>query len=435
MQSMQHIFLSILITDEPVIFGILMAVLALLFYTSQSENPILRKFYGIVPVLLLAYFIPGILVSIGLIDGHAEGINFISKRMLLPASLILLTLSVDMKAIMSLGPKALIMFFTATIGIVIGGPLALWIVSLFNPDVLADNGDASIWKGMATVAGSWIGGSANQTAMKEIYKAGDGLFSAMVIVDVVVANIWMAILLYGAGVSDKLDRFLKADNSSIESLKKKVTDFQAANNRIPSFTDLIVMLGVVFAFVGLSHWLSTAIATPLDTWIKDALAADPTSNIKFITSFGSDFFWLIVFATAFGLAMSFTKARKFEGVGASKMGSVFIYILVATIGLHMNFAEMWADWERNSLLIIIGFVWMLVHIIILLTVAKLIKAPFFFVAVGSQANIGGAASAPVVASAFSPALAPVGVLLAVLGYALGTFAAILCAMMMQGISA
>ena len=432
---MQHIFLSILITDEPVIFGILMAVLALLFYTSQSENPILRKFYGIVPVLLLAYFIPGILVSIGLIDGHAEGINFISKRMLLPASLILLTLSVDMKAIMSLGPKALIMFFTATIGIVIGGPLALWIVSLFNPDVLADNGDASIWKGMATVAGSWIGGSANQTAMKEIYKAGDGLFSAMVIVDVVVANIWMAILLYGAGVSDKLDRFLKADNSSIESLKKKVTDFQAANNRIPSFTDLIVMLGVVFAFVGLSHWLSTAIATPLDTWIKDALAADPTSNIKFITSFGSDFFWLIVFATAFGLAMSFTKARKFEGVGASKMGSVFIYILVATIGLHMNFAEMWADWERNSLLIIIGFVWMLVHIIILLTVAKLIKAPFFFVAVGSQANIGGAASAPVVASAFSPALAPVGVLLAVLGYALGTFAAILCAMMMQGISA
>jgi uncharacterized membrane protein len=432
---MQHIFLSILITDEPVIFGILMAVLALLFYTSQSENPILRKFYGIVPVLLLAYFIPGILVSIGLIDGHAEGINFISKRMLLPASLILLTLSVDMKAIMSLGPKALIMFFTATIGIVIGGPLALWIVSLFNPDVLADHGDASIWKGMATVAGSWIGGSANQTAMKEIYKAGDGLFSAMVIVDVVVANIWMAILLYGAGVSDKLDRFLKADNSSIESLKKKVTDFQAANNRIPSFTDLIVMLGVVFAFVGLSHWLSTAIATPLDTWIKDALAADPTSNIKFITSFGSDFFWLIVFATAFGLAMSFTKARKFEGVGASKMGSVFIYILVATIGLHMNFAEMWADWERNSLLIIIGFVWMLVHVIILLTVAKLIKAPFFFVAVGSQANIGGAASAPVVASAFSPALAPVGVLLAVLGYALGTFAAILCAMMMQGISA
>ena len=432
---MQHLFLSILITDEPVIFGVLMAVLALLFYTSHSENKAFRRFYGIVPVLLLAYFIPGILVSVGFIDGHAEGINFISKRMLLPASLILLTLSVDMKAIMSLGPKALIMFFTATFGIVIGGPVALWIVSLFSPEVLADHGEASIWRGMATVAGSWIGGSANQTAMKEIYKASDGLFSAMVIVDVVVANIWMAVLLYGAGISDKLDKVLKADNSSIEALKKKVTDFQAATNRIPTFKDLIVMLGVVFALVGLSHLLSQAVSVPLDTWIMDALKADPDSNIKFITSFGSDFFWLIVFATAFGLALSFTKARNFEGVGASKVGSVFIYILVATIGLHMNFAEMWADWERNSLLIIIGLIWMLVHVIILLTVAKFIKAPFFFVAVGSQANVGGAASAPVVASAFSPALAPVGVLLAVLGYALGTFAAIFCAMMMQGLSA
>jgi len=427
--------LSILITDEPVIFGVLMAVLAILFYTSNSENTFLKKFYGIVPVLLLAYFIPGILVSIGFIDGHAEGINFITKRMLLPASLILLTLSVDMKAIMSLGPKALIMFFTATVGIVIGGPIALWIVSLFRPEVLADMGDASIWRGLTTVAGSWIGGSANQTAMKEIYHVSNDLFSAMVIVDVVVANIWMAILLYGAGISDKMDKKLKADNSSIEALKKKVADFQASSNRVASFTDLIVMLGVVFAIVGLSHFLANAVSVPLDTWISDALKADPSSSIKFITSLGSDFFWLIVFATAFGLGLSFTKARNFEGVGASKMGSVFIYILVASIGLHMNLAEMWADWERNSILILIGCVWMLVHVTLLLLVAKWIRAPFFFVAVGSQANVGGAASAPVVASAFSPALAPVGVLLAVLGYALGTFAAILCAIMMQGLSA
>jgi uncharacterized membrane protein len=144
----------------------------------------------------------------------------------------------------------------------------------------------------------------------------------------------------------------------------------------------------------------------------------------------SDFFWLIVIATTIGLGLSFTRARQLEGVGASRWGSIFIYVLVGTIGMKMNLGEVF----KNLGLFAIGAIWMVVHIAILLFVAKIIKAPFFFVAVGSQANIGGAASAPVVASAFSPALAPVGVLLAVLGYALGTYGGLVCAYLMQAVS-
>ena len=144
----------------------------------------------------------------------------------------------------------------------------------------------------------------------------------------------------------------------------------------------------------------------------------------------SGFFWLIVFATTIGLVLSFSKAKKLEGVGASRWGSVFIYILVATIGMKMNLGEVF----ENIGLFVIGILWMLIHVTILLVTAKIIKAPFFFVAVGSQANVGGAASAPVVASAFHPALAPVGVLLAVLGYALGTYGAYLCAQLMRLVS-
>ena len=132
--------------------------------------------------------------------------------------------------------------------------------------------------------------------------------------------------------------------------------------------------------------------------------------------------------------MSFTKAKQYEGAGASKLGSIFLYILVATIGMKMNVSELIANWGTYSSAIIIGLLWMLVHIIVLLVVAILIKAPFFFVAVGSQANVGGAASAPIVASAFSPALAPVGILLAVLGYAVGTIGAIICMEWMHVIS-
>ena len=142
----------------------------------------------------------------------------------------------------------------------------------------------------------------------------------------------------------------------------------------------------------------------------------------------------MVSATAIGIGLSFTRAKSYEGAGASKIGSVFLYILVATIGMKMDIGSLIENWSLYGSAVSIGLLWMLVHIVVLLVVAKLIKAPFFFVAVGSQANVGGAASAPIVASAFSPALAPVGVLLAVLGYAVGTIGAIVCMEWMHALS-
>jgi len=192
---------------------------------------------------------------------------------------------------------------------------------------------------------------------------------------------------------------------------------------MPTTTKLFVLMAVAFGGVALAHLGSDIIAP--------ALGAHKETLAKYnLTSLASGFFWLVVIATTIGLTLSFTKAKKLEGVGASRWGSIFIYVLVATIGMKMNLGEVLS----NLGLFAIGIIWMLVHVIILLTVAKLIKAPFFFVAVGSQANIGGAASAPIVASAFSPSLAPVGVLMAVLGYALGTYGALLCAQLMALVS-
>jgi uncharacterized membrane protein len=335
--------------------------------------------------------------------------------------LILLCISIDFKGVLNLGPKALIMFLAATLGIVLGGPVALLITTSLFPD-LFDISPNELWRGLSTIAGSWIGGGANQTAMKEIFEVDDNLFASMIVVDVVVANIWMGFLLYGANISKRVDKWLKADNSAVDALREKVEAYQAKVARIPTTTDLFVMLAIAFGGVAVSHWGSDIIAPfmneryeTLQAWGLDSLA--------------SGFFWLIVISTTIGLGLSFTKARDLEGVGASKWGSVFIYILVATIGMKMNLAEVFDNLE----LFAIGLVWMLIHVSILLIVAKLIRAPFFFVAVGSQANVGGAASAPIVASAFSPALAPVGALMAVLGYALGTYGALICAFLMRGV--
>jgi uncharacterized membrane protein len=406
-----------LFTNDAIVLGILLVILAGIFITAHSENPKWQKFYTYVPSLLLCYFIPSIFNSLGIISGEESNLYFVASRYMLPASLVLLTLSIDLKEIFRLGPKAIIMFFTGTVGIVLGGPLAIIIVSAFAPELVGGAGPDAVWRGMTTIAGSWIGGGANQAAMYEVFDPSDELFSAMVTVDIIVANFWMAFLLYGAGMSDRLDTIFKADSSAITNLRKKIEDYRASIARIPDLTDLTVIAAIAFGVTAIGHWGADLFAP---------FIGENFPNLSRL-SLDSRFFWIIVIATTGGLLLSFTKFRAYEGAGASKMGSLLLYILVATIGMKMNVMAIF----ENPALFMLGFIWMLVHVTLLLGIGKLIKAPFFFTAVGSQANVGGAASAPIVAAAFHPALAPVGVLLAVFGYAVGTYAAWFCGILMQ----
>jgi uncharacterized membrane protein len=453
-----------LFPNDTIIFGILCVLLAGIFYTSKQAA--FKKFYKIVPALLLCYFLPSVFSSFGIIAdkwidvqatinhlntlyGNLETVTnlaslkayiatnnidsglytqftgsskiyYISSRFLLPASLVLLTLSIDLKGIFNLGSKALILFLTATFGVIIGGPLAIVFFKFVAPDILVQVEGTALWKGLSTVAGSWIGGGANQLAMKEQWEVSDSLFSIMAVVDVLVAEVWMAFLLLGVAKSDAIDKWLKADTSSITALKNKMEKFTLETARIPSFNDLILLLGIAFGVTSLGHI------------VGENLGSYITNKVPFLVDFGlgSPFFWLIITATTIGIFLSFTKAKNYEGAGASKIGTVFIYILVASIGMKMNLVAI----VENSSLFAIGFVWMLIHAGLLIIVAKIIKAPYFFLAVGSKANIGGAASAPIIAGAFHPSLAPVGVLLAVLGYAIGTYGAFFCALLMKWVS-
>ncbi|WP_273024779.1 DUF819 family protein [Rheinheimera sp.] len=407
---------SVLITNDAVVLGLMAVILGAVFYTSHSDNRFFKAFYTYVPALLLCYFIPSLFNSFGIIDGEGSSLYKMASRYLLPASLVLLTLSVDFKAILGLGPKALIMFLTGTAGIVIGGPLALLAMGYMFPQELG--GD--VWRGMTTIAGSWIGGGANQAAMKEVFEVDGSIFSVMITVDVLVANVWMAVLLFIASRSEYFDRKNGADTSGIVHLRKKIEQYEAENARIPNLTDIMLIVAVAFGVTGLSHFLADIIAP----WIERVA---PQLAIYSLTS---SFFWLVVIATTLGLIMSATRVRNLEAAGASKVGSAFLYILVATIGMHMDVTAI-LDYP---LMFLVGIVWMAVHAGLLLLVAKLIKAPMFYMAVGSQANVGGAASAPVVAAAFHPSLAPVGVLLAVLGYGLGTYGAYICGLILQQVA-
>ena len=414
-----------LVTDDAVVFGLLMACLGIVFYTSKIKK--LSWFYKVIPALLMCYLLPALLSTFNIISPKFSGLWPIAKNYFLPASLILMTLSTDLKGIVRLGPKALIMFFTATVGIILGGPIAILITSVISPDTLNGAGPDAVWRGLATLAGSWIGGGANQTAMLEIYGYNQKLYGGMVFVDIVVANIWMSIILIGIGKSDKINKWLKADNSSIEKLKEKVSKFSQSIKRTPSLTDIMIIMSIGFGTVSFAHLCSGILSSFFEDFVS-SIQSSSTRNI--FTFLESKFFWIISIATIVSIILSFTKAKNYEGAGASKFGSVFIYILVATIGMKMDLKMIF----DNMGLITIGIVWMSIHALLLIIVAKLIKAPYFFLAVGSQANVGGAASAPIVASAFHPSLATVGVLLAVVGYAVGTVGAIICTILMETVS-
>jgi uncharacterized membrane protein len=198
----------------------------------------------------------------------------------------------------------------------------------------------------------------------------------------------MAVILFLAGRAEAFDRWTGADTSAIDDMKHRIESFHAEHSRIPNLTDMMVILAIGFGAMGLAH----AIGEPLAAWIASSAPALARYSLT------SRFFWIVVIST--------------------------------TIGMHMDIGAL-LDRPR---LFALGFCWITVHALVMLGIAKLIRAPLFFMAVGSQANIGGAASAPVVASAFHPSLAPVGVLMAVLGYALGTYCAWLTGLMLQAMA-
>ncbi|WP_194850950.1 DUF819 family protein [Nonlabens antarcticus] len=420
------------ITEDSVVFGLLMIALGFVFYTSSQTTGFWGKFYKYVPALLMCYLIPSILSSTGIIgtewkeleDGvlveKSSSLYQMASRYLLPAALVLMTLSIDLKAVFNLGPKALIMFLTGSVGIIIGGPIALMIFISISPESFDATGADAIWRGLSTIAGSWIGGGANQAAMLEVYGYNQELFGGVLLVDIIVANLWMAMILLGIGSSARFDKWTGADVSSIEKLKQKVNAYSQSVKREASFTDMMVILGIGFGAVAIARFTGDYLGDMMDS---NPAVAD-NIYLSFLTS---KFFWLISIATVIGIILSYTPLKKYEGAGASRIGSIFIYILVATIGVHMDLSTI----LENPLLILVGIVWMAIHAGLLILMAKLIKAPYFFLAVGSQANVGGAASAPVVAAEFHPSLTTVGVLLAVFGYVVGTVGAIACTILMQ----
>ena len=385
------------------VLTVLLAVLAGLFLLQR--HPVGDRLFRVVPLLVFCYFVPALLSNTGIIPVESELYVFI-RRVLLPASLVLLVLSTDIPAVISLGRDAVVLFLAGTISIALGGPIAFLALGWMFPVDALDQA----WRGLAALCGSWIGGGANFVAVGESVGASAATMSLMVVVDVGVANVWTAVLLLFAGRERAMDETLGADRRRIDAVRARVENYQNEVARPANLADMLAILAIGIGTTGVVTWIAG--------YLPD------------IGTIINGFTWVVFLVTAVGVALSFTRLRRLEGAGASTVGSVFLYLLVATIGASAQFSQV----AENLPLLAVGALWMLIHAIAMLTVRRMLRAPVFFLAVGSQANVGGAASAPVVAAAFHPSLATVGVLLAVLGYVLGTYAGIVMAFVLRQVA-
>ncbi len=389
-----------LLNDPMAVVAYLAFVLAGIFWL--SGHPRLTRLFERTPAVIYVYFVPTISTTLGITPPQSPAYEWL-VRYLLPVALFLLMISIDLKAIARLGAVALFMVTAGTVGIIVGAPIALLLFGGFLPE------DA--WKGFAALSGSWIGGTANMVAIAESVDTPEALFGPIIVVDTVVGYGWMGVLLFFSAWQHKFDSATGARTAAIQETNERLADIDA--HRIPlDVRNAAVIVGLAMA----AAVLAVAAGQRLPA------LGDPTiiSNTT----------WAVLLIVTGGLLLSFTPVRTLENVGASKLGYVALYMLLTAIGAQ---ADLKAVLEAPAFLAA-GIVWIAVHAGILLVAARLVRAPLFFFATGSMANIGGAASAPVVAGVYHPAMAPVGLLMAVAGYVLGIYGALACAWILGAIA-
>ncbi|WP_076536973.1 DUF819 domain-containing protein [Shewanella sp. UCD-KL21] len=409
-----------MITADPVIFGLLAAIIGLVFYTSQLTQTFWKQLYRFVPVMVMIYVLPSLLNTLNIVDASQSQIPHISSKYLMPACLTLLIISVDIKSILLLGPKIVMLFLIASLGIIIGGPLTLILFAKIAPESVQWLGDDAAWRGMATLAGNWVGGTANQLAMKEIYQVKENLFAIMISVNVVYSAIWMSFLLICANNAAAIDKKIGADSSNYQRLIATNKQQQAHSVKNITLRDYILIFSVAFGVTGVAHMGA------------DILAPYFTSHYPATEKFSltSNFFWIVIIVTSVSILLSNTKVRELEQLGASKVSTVMLYILIASMGLRMDLTMI----DDFPIYFAIGFVWLAIHSLFVIIAGLMMKAPVAYMALASQCCIGGAASSPVVAMAFHRSLVPIAIMFSVFGYAWATYMAWLCAEMMRLVS-
>jgi len=382
-----------LLQDPMAVAAWLAAVPAVVFWLSGL--PRFRRLFDITPPILYVYFLPTIATTLGITPATCPTYDALI-RYGLPFSLLLLMITVDLPAVARLGKMSMVMMLAGTAGIVLGGPLALLVFGHFLP--------SDAWMGFAALSGSWIGGASNMVAMAASVGTPPDALGPVIVVDAVVGYGWMGILLFLSAYQARFDRYNRAHTESLEEANRHLAELDAVR-RPMEVRDAVLLVGL-----GLCGAVASVVA-------GDRLPELGNPTILSHTT------WAVILVVTGGLVLSFTPVRRMERAGASRLGYAALYLLLAGLGSQADLRSVVAA----PLYLAVGVMWIALQATVLLVVARMVRAPLFFFATGSMANIGGVVSAPIVAGVYQPALTSVGLLMAVAGNILGIYAALLCA--------
>ncbi len=386
---------SALIQEPIYIAVILLAVVVIAHKWSIrfKNSPIMR----IIPTPVWCFVPPTLMTTLGILPAKSELYDWISA-FVLPACLILLLMTTDLKSLKKIGRYAGIAMLGSSAAVFIGGIIVFF---LFKNWLGPESGNA-----IATLMSSWIGGTANELAVKEATGLSDHLFAPLFISDITMVYIWMTLLMLISGSQQKIDKMMNSDRKQLEKIlnedrRRKVTQKKFT---LESLAQLLV--------VGFGGGLACAWAA---------------KNVPDIGIAINQSTWIIILVTTAGLALSLTRFSEVQERNANKIGYFFFYFVLASTGAKANLLAVAAA----PLFLFIAFVWMIIQGVLFFLYARTLRIPLGLFATASQANLGGVVSAPIVASTYHAKLIPVGLILAILGNALGNYIGILTSQLLR----
>ncbi|SHI68928.1 DUF819 family protein [Lutispora thermophila] len=391
-----------MITNGFTYFAVLVALCGgLLAAQKYAKSKAVQKFFSFVPPIVLVYLIGMILCTINFWDLDATKAAYSNlKNNILYAMIFLMLLRCDIRQMIKLGPKMIIGFFTGSLTVMIGFIVTFIVMKgVLGPES---------WKALGALCGSWIGGSGNMATLQEIFNVGEVEYAYALVVDSIDYSIWVMFLLWSISFAPKFNKWTKADTSRLDQVSRSLEADMAENKQEITFTTMMVLIG--------SSLLVSAVGQNVGTWLN--------SNFGFLDKAT----WVVLFITAVGLILAATPFGKLAG--AAELSNVFLYGVVALLASRANFMEL----NDAPAWIAAGFMILAIHGILFLIFAKFLKLDMFTCGVSSLANIGGVASAPILAGTYSGSLVPVGVLMALFGTVSGTYLGMITGYIMRALA-
>ena len=387
---------DVLISSPGGVLAVLCAVAAFWFFVEQSTG---AKLFQYVPPLLFIYATPVFLNNLDVIPSSSSVYSGLSAYAL-PAFIVLMLIKVNVPAAIRIMGKGVLVMLMGTAGVVVGCVISYVIVHRWlAPDA---------WTGFGALAGSWIGGTGNMAATSEMLNTPAEQFGLAVLADNVIYLVWLPILLASKNFADRFNAWAKVPEDRIRMMDSAAA-LVLEEEHAPQMRDYLYLVAIAVAVT----WIAASLA-PV---IFDAMVG-VAPGLEVVLSEST---WRILLITTIALSLSVTPVSRLPN--ATAIGTAMIYVFVAGMGARASVE----GFGQAPAFLLGAFIWIFIHGAFCLAGAKLFRVDVHSVAIASAANIGAAASAPIVAAFHRPSLVPVSVLMALIGYALGNYFAPLAA--------